>query len=233
MPAGSEANCNRKQKGGENFACQFAADALTHHGGEGAIGGRDERSCKADALRLVRIEQRCVRALLNYVGKLPAEIDGVSYAGVHTLSAGGTVYMAGISQQKRATHTETIGYAMMNAIGREPIQLRYLYADELFCAAANLVEVDVVAIGQFGRNKADETLHAAGANGKHEGEDVLAEADVQIAIEAAVDFDVGDVEELVVGSSGETYAEGLPYSTVSAVASADVFGVNLFGPAFA
>src|SRR5206468_9221799 len=95
--------------------------SVARDAGERLIGRRDQAACEGDALRLVAVEQRWIRASVQNRGELPGEIHGVADAGIHALTTHWTVNVGGVAEQERATLAEPIGDPMVHVVGREPV----------------------------------------------------------------------------------------------------------------
>ncbi len=115
-------------------------NASPGHQDEYAIGGGDQPPGKGDPLRLVGIEQAGRRGFLQHGGKLPRKVHGVADAGVHPLATDRAVDVRRISQQKRASSAEVVRDAVMDPIGREPIQLHDVELEVLDRLALHVVE---------------------------------------------------------------------------------------------
>ena len=73
------------------------------HDRERLVGGCHQAPGEGDAFRLVAVEERRVRTPLQDGGELPGQVHRVADAGVHALSAHGTVDVRGVAEQERAT----------------------------------------------------------------------------------------------------------------------------------
>ena len=78
-------------------------------------------------------------------------------AGVHALRADRAVNVRGIAEQEAAALAKTLGAAVMDAVGRKPVALfEGECGDRLRAQRRNhLLEGQVVAMAQFGRQDAD------------------------------------------------------------------------------
>lgn len=212
-------------EGGENTA---AGDA-----GEGAVGGGNEGASEGEALRLIAIEDFGSGAARNDRGEFPRQINGVTDAGVHALTAGGAVDMAGVAADKGVVDAEVVGDAMVDFIGREPIHLVDANVGHVFGDAANVLEGDFFGfLGSVG-NDADEAVLAGGANGKDDQEKIGTKAEIDVVVNGAgEEMNVGHVKEAFVSAAGEAKIEGLTDGAMGTVAAANVLDIEIFGSAW-
>src|SRR5207253_5345322 len=71
--------------------------------------------------------------------QLPREIHGVADAGVHALSAYGTVNVCGIAEQERVVFAEMIGDSMVHIVSREPVHALNVDTHPIDYALADVV----------------------------------------------------------------------------------------------
>src|ERR1700737_532407 len=72
------------------------------------IRGRDEAPRESNSFRLVAVEQGGVGSALDDGGDLPAKVHGIADAGIHALTAHGTMNVRGIAEQERPTGVEVV-----------------------------------------------------------------------------------------------------------------------------
>ena len=113
----------RKQRRCQARAQQIRDLPLRRGEGEHPVGGRHQSLCETDALALVGGEQRLLRISPEHRRELPGQIDGIPDAGIHSLSADGTVNVRCIAEQEHVAPPEVGGDAMMHVIGGEPVDL--------------------------------------------------------------------------------------------------------------
>src|ERR1051326_3946445 len=130
--------------------------------------------------------------------------------------------MAGIAGEERPSHTKFIRHAMMNPIGGKPIQLRHLDLKQPFNLGANVFKGKVLAVRQFWRYKANQSLHPTRPHGEHQGEDVFAKIDVQIFGEALFDLYIRNEEKLFISATRNSELQSLPYTTERPITAADI-----------
>src|SRR4029450_4186306 len=90
---------------------------------EHPVRGLDQAACKSDALGFVAVQQRVGRAAVKNRLQFPGGIDRVAEASIHTLSAGGAMDVRGVAEQEGAALPEILRHAVVDAIGREPVDL--------------------------------------------------------------------------------------------------------------
>ena len=173
-------------------ARQLALEPFCDHLRESAVSRGHQRPRKGNPLGLIAVYKQRIGAALQYVCELPAQIYGIADAGIHALPASGAVNMSGVPQKKGAAGLESVRDTVVHAVGRKPIHLRHFYVQQILNLAPDVLKSQLGVFRQLRRHKADQPLHAARANGKHQREDMRAEIDVEIALEAAVYLHVGD-----------------------------------------
>jgi hypothetical protein len=112
----------------------------------------------------------------------------------------------------------------MDVIGRKPVHFSDVDLQVLDRPIADIFEfkgIDVVrALVAHGSNQPGSSLSGQGKDRQEIG---LVEIDVQLAVDRwARRFNIGDIEDLPIGASGEAGADRLAYSRVGAVAADDV-----------
>ena len=124
---------------------------------EEAVGGVQQAS--ATGSRSAAYESSSAsRAPPHHQRELPAEVVGVLQAGVHALRADRAVDVRGIAEQETAARAEALGAAVMDAVGREPVAfVESEFGGRLRAQSRDhLLEGEVVAIAQLGRQDADQ-----------------------------------------------------------------------------
>ncbi len=121
LDAGLRHACPRlpARDAGESRCARFRRAALARHRLEHATGRRDEPPREGDALRLVRVEEVCLRAPTQHRGDLPSEVHCVAEACVHALPADGAMDMPGVSEQEDVAFAKSVGHAMVHPVGRD------------------------------------------------------------------------------------------------------------------
>ena len=120
--------------------------SVARHAGKHPIGRRDQAPGEGDSLRLVAVEERCVRPPVQDGGEFPGEVHRVSDAGVHALSTHGAVDVRRVAQQKRPTLAEMIGHPMVHAVGRKPVHAADIDAHPFDDALAHVVPREVLVL---------------------------------------------------------------------------------------
>src|SRR6516162_7462873 len=132
--------------------------------------------------------------------------------------------MCGVTEQKNATFAEMLRHPMMHVIGREPIHLLDLDLEVIDRAVADALELERIGmVGALVPHGSDQTSPAF-AGQREDGKEVgFVEVDVQLAVDrGAGRLDVGNIEDLAVGSAGKAGAEALAYQRARPVAAGDV-----------
>ena len=138
-------------------------------------------------------------------GELPGEVHGVADAGVHALSADRTVDVRGVAEQERAALAEPIGDPMVHAVGREPVHALDVDAHPLDDAPAHVVPGQLLVLVLGVRAHGADEPRATVLLQRKDGEEIArVQGRVQLAVHRrAARFDVGDVEEMIVGAAWE------------------------------
>src|SRR6185312_11976683 len=110
VAAQTESCCHTENKRRKNLPGEFAYDALSDKSCKGAVRSRNKRARKADAFRIVGVEERWMGAALVYMRQLPAEVHRIANSGIHSLTAGGAVDVTGIAGEEGPTHTEFVSH---------------------------------------------------------------------------------------------------------------------------
>jgi hypothetical protein len=188
---------------------------------------------EGDALRLVAVEQALVGGALHDGGEFPGEVDRIAHAGVHALAAGRTVDVAGIAAQEHAPGAEVLGDAVVDAVGREPVDIVDRNAGVALDIGTDRLEANrLVRLMRF-RHDADQPDRARLPHRHDDGKTVGADGRVHaVAGDVATAFHVGDIEGLLVGAAGEVDVQPMAHRAVGAVATGKIGGADGFGPAF-
>jgi hypothetical protein len=137
--------------------------------------------------------------------------------------------VARIADKESAPHPEFVGNAMVDAIGRKPIYRRHFDIKKGLDVGADVFKTEeFVAMSQFRRYEADQTLHSTRPHREHQREDVFAEVDVQIPGKAACDLHVCDIEELLMGAARKTEMESFAHTATRAITAAGVHAFRFF-----
>jgi len=91
--------------------------SLTRDNREGLIGRCHQPARECNSLRLIAIEQGCIRPPMQNSRELPRKIHSIADASVHALPANRTMNVGGIPQKKCSTPCEVICDPMMHSIG--------------------------------------------------------------------------------------------------------------------
>jgi len=132
--------------------------------------------------------------------------------------------MCGIADEERTPFAEVLRDTVMHVIGRKPVDLGDLELEVIDRAVADILECQRVgAVGPRVAYRPDQ----AGASRPGQREDTekigLIQIDVQFAVYGrAGGFDVCDVENLPVGSSGKSGAGDLAHGRARAVTAGNV-----------
>lgn len=174
---------------------------------EGAIGGCDEAAREGDAFLFVGVEDSGIGATKD-CREFPCEVDGIADAGVHALPADGAMDVGGVAEEKDSAGAKVFCDAMVDAIGREPVDAfdgRVEVAKDVF---ADVVPGEVGgAVGIFAHGS-DETGTVVAFEREDDEEVIAIECYVEFVIQdGAGAFDVGDVEHVGVGAAGKSDAE--------------------------
>jgi hypothetical protein len=115
-------------------------------------------------------------------------------------------------------------HPVMDMIGRKPVHFPDIDLQVLDRPIADIFElkgIDAVrTLVAHGSNQPGSSLSGQGKDRQEIG---LVEIDVQFGIDRwARRFNIGDIEDLPIGASGEAGADRLAYSRVGAVATGDV-----------
>src|SRR5262249_37935817 len=125
--------------------------------GEHPVRGLDQAACKSDALGFVAVQQRVGRAARKNRLQFPCEIDRIADAGVHTLSAGWAMRGLGAAEQEGAYLPEVLGHAVVDAIGREPVDFLDLDLEIVDDPPADILELEPISmLGAFASHRADQ-----------------------------------------------------------------------------
>ena len=132
--------------------------------------------------------------------------------------------MCGVTEQKNATFAEMLRYPMMHVVGREPIHLLDLDLEVIDRAAADVLEPERIGmVGPLVPHGSDQTSPAFAGQREDSKEVGFVEVDVQLAVDRRTGrLDIGDVEDLAIGSAGKAGAEALAHQRARAVAPGDV-----------
>ena len=176
---------------------------VADHRGECAIRGRDQSPRKCNSLRLVAIEQRGTARLLERSGQLPSEIDRIADAGIHALPADRAMNMRGVAQQERASLAKLLRDAMMNAVGRKPIDAFHFDLEILNGAAPHIFKLKMlVVLRRIVAHRTDQPRSAGVLQREHREEVGVIEVDVQFAVHrGSGGLDIRNIEQMVVGSA--------------------------------
>ena len=121
------------------------------------------------------------------------------------LSTHGTVDVRGVAEQERAALPEPIGDPMVHVIGREPVHALDVDAHPLDHAPADVVPRQVLVLLSGVRAHGADEPRVPLLLQRKDGEKIgRVQGDVQLAVHRrSARFDVGDVEQVVVGAAGE------------------------------
>src|SRR5438270_6222236 len=119
-----------------------------------------------------------------------------------------------------------VGYAMMHAVGGEPIYALYVDAHRFNHAFADVLPLEFVILPcGFVAHRADESHPPVSLQGKDGQKVCFFQADVDVAIHrGSAAFYVSDIKEVSVDSTGKSDLQSLAHGGVSAVASGKVGG---------
>src|SRR5215469_2861896 len=221
---GAEFYQHRKYRRRESRADDVGDLSLGRYQHEHPVRGLDQAACESDALGFVAVQQRVGRAARKNRLQFPGEIDRIADAGVHTLSAGGAMDVRGVAEQERAALAEVLRHAMVDAIGREPVDLLDFDLEIVDDPPADVLEFERISMpGAFAPYRADQPRTSFSGQRKHREEVGLLEIDMEFAIERrAAGLDIRHVEQVLVGAARISRAHRLAHNRVRAVASSDV-----------
>jgi hypothetical protein len=156
--------------------------------------------------------------------QLPGQVDGIPGPRVHALTTDRTVDVSRISTQEHATAAEVFTHAVMDAIGREPIDRLDLHLQMFDRAIARILEAQIL---RFARariaHSADQSRPSFSGQGEHAEEVGFVEVDVQLTVERGSScLNIGYIEQLPVGSTGKPRAKGLANQRARPVTTGEV-----------
>src|SRR5262249_32266352 len=99
--------------------------------GEQLVRGFHQLARQGAALGLISIQERSGGAAVQHRRELPRKVDGIADSRVHALATRGTVDVCRIAKEEGATLAKTVGYTVMNAVGRKPVELADLHLQVL------------------------------------------------------------------------------------------------------
>ncbi len=183
--------------------------AISRHERERPIGGGNQPPRERDALDLIALQQLLARALSDDGGQLPSKIHGVADPRVHSLPANGAVDVRCITQEECPAAPEMIRYAMVNFVGREPIDLVHSHLHLLQHLRAHIVPSELlVMLLRLASHGSDEAGSAVSLQREDCQQIGFVERDVELVVrDLAMKLDVGNVEDPFVGAAGKTDAE--------------------------
>jgi len=134
---------------------------------------------------------------LRDVGEQQREVVGVLQASVHSLAADWRVHMSGITGEEKRSNPESRGHAVMDTVGREPVDL----AERNAQVVASGPESFVLGNGVM-RCQGSEPRVPAGAEREGHGERRRAESRCHLAVRPPAGIvNFGDPERCLIGDS--------------------------------
>src|SRR5262249_48150925 len=117
--------------------------------------------------------------------QFPGEIDGVAYASVHSLAAGGAMDMRCVAEQEGAPFLEVLRHAVVSGIGREPVHLFDFDPEIIDDPAADILELERVGmLGAFVAYCSDQARASLSGQWKHTEEIGLLEINMEFAVKS-------------------------------------------------
>src|SRR6516225_889205 len=196
---------------------------------EHPVRGLDQAACESDAFGFVAVQQRVGRATRKNRLQFPGEIDRIADAGIHALSAGGAMDVRGVAEQEGAAFPEVPRHAVVDAIGREPVDLLDFDLDIVDDPPADILELERISmLGAFASHRADQPRTSCSGQRKYREEVGL----LEIGMECwAGGLDIRDIKQVLVGAARISRAHCLAHDRVRAIASGDVGCLACFFPA--
>src|SRR5262249_24154668 len=154
---GAEFHQCRKYPQRESRADYLGDLSLGRYQHEHPVRGLDQPACEIEALGFVAVQQRVGRATRKNRLQFPGEIDRIADAGVHALSAGGAMNVRRVAKQEGAAFPEVLRHAMVDAIGREPVDLLDFDLEVGNNSPADISELERIStLGAFASHRADQ-----------------------------------------------------------------------------
>src|SRR6516164_9909132 len=179
---------------------------------------------RAKAMRFVAVQQRVGRAARKNRLQFPGKINRIADARVHTLSAGGAMNVRRVAEQEGAAFPEILRHAVVDAIGREPVDLLDFDLEIVDDPPADILEFQrISALGAFASNRADQPRASFSGQRKYREEVGLFEIGMEFAVDRwAGSLNIRDIEQMLVGATRISRAHRLAHHRMRAVASGDV-----------
>lgn len=138
--------------------------------------------------------------------------------------------MAGIAQQKRPALAKMLGNAVMDVIGREPVDLGDVDFQLFDHARADVSESKALALMQAHVTDRADQPSAPGSRQRKDGQEIgFVQIDMQFAIDGrAAPLDIGDIENVVIGAAGKADPESLANGRTGAIATSKIAGLTGF-----
>src|SRR5262249_58803714 len=116
--------------------------------------------------------------------QFPGEIDRVADASIHTLSAGGAVDMRGVAEQEGAALAEILRHAVVDAIGREPVDFLDFDLEIVDDPPADVLEFERISMpSAFTSHRADQPRASCPGQRKYREEVGLLEIGMEFAVD--------------------------------------------------
>ena len=168
------------------------------------------------------------------VTSFQGQIHRVPDAGVHALPANGAMKVSRVANEKGAATAEELGNAMVHPVGREPVDPIDRHFHPLDRVAAHIVPAEVVLPSSVLFHGSDQPRGVLSFHGKDRKKTGIVERDVELmVIDGPAEQDIGDIEDVCVGSPSEPRAEHLPHLGVTAIAAGEIgrfaLGLSPFG----
>src|SRR6516225_10245836 len=220
----AEFHQGRKYLRRESRADYLSDLSLGRYQHEHPVRGLDQAACESDALGFVAVQQRVGRAARKNGLQFPGEIDRIADAGIHTLSAGGAMDVRRVAEQEGAAFPEILRHAVVDAIGREPVDLLDFDLEVVDDSPADIFELERIGmLGAFASHRADQPRRSFSGQRKYSEEVSLLEIDMEFAVDrGAGGLNIRDIEQVLVGAARISRTHRLAHDRVRAIASGDI-----------
>src|SRR3569833_195368 len=194
-------------------ADQFRESTVSGCEGEYFGGRSNEAACEPDSLGLVAIQQGIRCTPCQHGLQIPGQVYGVSDSGVHSLSAGRAVTVSCVTQYEGPSLAELLGDPVVDPVCGDPVDFSNLNFQMLYGAVADIREAQALrTVGPLVANCSDETRAPPPGKREYCEKVGFVEIDVQLAVEGrAARLDIGDIEDLSVGSPWIPSSHGFPH----------------------
>src|SRR6516165_9090114 len=130
----------------------------------------------------------------------------------------------GVAEQEGAALAEILGHAVVDAIGREPVDLLDFDLEIVDDPPADILELERIGmLGAFASHRADQPRTSFSGERKYREEVGLFEIGMEFAVDRwAAGLDVRDIEQVLVGAAWISRAHRLAHDRMRAVAPSDV-----------